>query len=48
MMLNLSVIGLYFFRLRQQGSVRFWFDFASTVIGFLICLWIWLSVSPLP
>ena len=47
MAVNLSVIGHYFFRLRQRGGIRFWINLASPVVGFLVCLWIWLSVSPL-
>lgn len=47
MAVNLSVIGHYFLRLRQRAGIRFWINLASPVIGFLICLWIWLSVSPL-
>jgi amino acid transporter len=47
MVVNLSVIGHYYFRLRQRGGIRFWINLASPVIGFLVCLWIWLSVSPL-
>jgi putrescine importer len=47
MVVNLSVIGHYFFRLRQRAGVSLWANLASPVVGFLICLWIWLSVSPL-
>lgn len=47
MAVNLSVVGHYFFRLRQRSGIRLWRNLLSPVIGFVICLWIWLSVSPL-
>jgi putrescine importer len=47
MAVNLSVIGHYFFRRRERGAAALWKYFASPVIGFLVCFWIWLSVSPL-
>ncbi len=47
MVVNLSVIGHYFVRRGERRGVRAWRYFASPVIGFLVCLWIWLSVSPL-
>ena len=47
MVVNLSVIGHYFFHLRQRGGLCLWVNLASPVVGFLICVWIWLSVSPL-
>jgi len=43
MVVNLSVIGHYFVRQRRS----WWSYLLSPAIGFLICLWIWLSVSPL-
>lgn len=43
MAVNLSVIGHYFVR-RRAG---WWSSLISPAIGFLICFWIWLSVSPL-
>jgi len=43
MVVNLSVIGHYFFRLRRG----WWGALVAPSIGFLICLWIWLSVSSL-
>lgn len=43
MVVNLSVIGQYFFRLRQG----WWGSLISPAIGFFVCLWIWLSVSSL-
>jgi len=47
MAVNLSVIGHYFFRRRERGGADLWRYLASPVIGFLICFWIWLSVSSL-
>lgn len=43
MIVNLSVIGHYYVRLRRN----LWTSLISPAIGFLICLWIWFSVSPL-
>lgn len=43
MVVNLSVIGHYFV-LQRRG---WWRYLLSPAIGFLVCLWIWLSVSPL-
>jgi putrescine importer len=43
MVVNLSVIGHYFVRQRK----RWWSYLLSPAIGFVVCLWIWLSVSPL-
>ena len=47
MVVNLSVIGHYFFRRRQRQGADAWKYLVSPAIGFLVCLWIWLSVSPL-
>lgn len=47
MAVNLSVIGHYFVRRRERRSLAFLTNFLSPVIGFLVCLWIWLSVSSL-
>jgi amino acid transporter len=47
MAVNLSVIGHYFFRRGERRGVSLWKYFASPVIGFVVCFWIWLSVSPL-
>jgi putrescine importer len=47
MVVNLSVTGHYFFRRRERRGAGAWKYLASPVIGFLVCLWIWLSVSPL-
>ena len=43
MVVNLSVIGHYFVRRRENV----WTSLISPTIGFLVCLWIWLSVSSL-
>lgn len=43
MVVNLSVIGHYFLRLRRN----WWSSLVSPAIGFFICLWIWFSVSTL-
>jgi len=43
MVVNLSVIGHYFV-LQRKAWVS---SLLSPAIGFLVCLWIWLSVSPL-
>ena len=43
MVVNLSVIGQYFFRTRNG----WWGSLISPAIGFFVCLWIWLSVSTL-
>jgi putrescine importer len=47
MVVNLSVMGHYFFRRRERRGAGAWKYLASPTIGFLVCLWIWLSVSPL-
>ena len=47
MAVNLSVVGHYFVRWRQRGGLCAWKYFISPAIGFAVCLWIWLSVSPL-
>jgi len=47
MAVNLSVIGHYFFRRRERTNFAFLTNLVSPVIGFLVCLWIWLSVSSL-
>ena len=43
MIVNLSVIGHYYVRLRRN----LFMSFISPALGFLICLWIWFSVSTL-
>jgi putrescine importer len=44
---NSSVVSHYFFRRRERGAGALWKYLASPIIGFLVCLWIWLSVSRL-
>jgi putrescine importer len=45
MAVNLSVIGHYFSRQRNWSS--FWMNLACPVLGFAVCFYIWLSISPL-
>lgn len=47
MAVNLSVIGHYFVRRRERSNFALLTNLVSPVIGFLVCLWIWLSVSSL-
>jgi amino acid transporter len=47
MVVNLSVIGHYFFRKKMRNGTALWTSLLSPSIGFLVCLWIWLSVSSL-
>jgi putrescine importer len=47
MAVNLSVIGCYFFQRRERNFKALWKYLLSPVIGFSVCLWIWLSVSTL-
>jgi putrescine importer len=47
MAVNLSVIGCYFLNRKRRGTVNTWKYLVSPSIGFLVCLWIWFSVSPL-
>ena len=47
MVVNLCVIGHYFVQRRERRGVSAWKYLVSPAIGFLVCLWIWLSVSPL-
>ncbi len=47
MAVNLSVLGHYFVRLRQRSGARVWANVACPVLGFAICFYIWLSISPL-
>jgi putrescine importer len=47
MAVNLSVIGCYFLARRKRGGMDVWKYLISPSIGFLVCLWIWFSVSPL-
>jgi putrescine importer len=45
MAVNLSVIGHYFWRQRNWSSL--WINLACPVLGFAVCFYIWLSISPL-
>jgi len=47
MAVNLSVPGHYFVRRRERGGAGFWLNIVCPACGFLICFWIWLSISPL-
>ena len=47
MAVNGSVIGHYFVRRRERRGAGLWRYLISPVIGLVICLWIWLSVSTL-
>jgi putrescine importer len=47
MVVNLSVIGHYFVRGGERRVAVLWKYLVSPSIGFLVCLWIWLSVSHL-
>ena len=47
MVVNLSVIGYYFVRRRERGLAALWSYLFLPIAGFLVCLRIWLSVSPL-
>jgi putrescine importer len=47
MAVNLSVISHYYIRRRKDGAGRLWRHFVSPALGFIVCLWIWLSVSSL-
>ena len=47
MVVNLCAIGNHFVQRRERRGVSAWKYLVSPAIGFLVCLWIWLSVSPL-
>jgi putrescine importer len=47
MAVNLSVLAHYFVRLRQRGGSQIWANVICPVLGFAICFYIWLSISPL-
>ena len=44
---NLSVLGYYYLRRGERGGVRIIANLLFPLLGFTICLYIWLSVSPL-
>lgn len=47
MAVNLSVVSCYFVRRTERDLQGFWKYLLSPLIGFLVCLWIWLSISPM-
>ncbi len=47
MAVNLSVLSHYFMRRRERGISRLWANLICPVAGFVICFYIWLSISPL-
>ena len=47
MAVNLSVLGYYFVRRRERTGGRFMANLLIPLLGFGICLYIWLSVSPI-
>ncbi|MGH6609487.1 MAG: APC family permease, partial [Burkholderiaceae bacterium] len=47
MAVNCSVIGEYFVRRRARRAGDLWPFLVSPAIGFCVCSWIWLSISPL-
>jgi putrescine importer len=47
MAVNVSVISHYFVRLRERQGFGVWTNLVCPVLGFAICFYIWLSISPL-
>ena len=47
MAVNVSVISHYFVRLRERSGSGIWTNLVCPVLGFAICFYIWLSISPL-
>jgi amino acid transporter len=47
MAVNVSVLAHYFVRLRQRGGAGIWVNLICPILGFAICFYIWLSISPL-
>ena len=47
MAVNVSVISHYFVRLRERSGSGIWTNLVCPVLGFVICFYIWLSISPL-
>ena len=47
MAVNLSVLSYYFVRARQRGAAGIWGNLVCPIIGFAVCFYIWLSISPL-
>jgi putrescine importer len=42
-----SVISHYFVRLGERSGAHIWTNLVCPVLGFAICFYIWLSISPL-
>ncbi|HEY6991855.1 MAG TPA: APC family permease [Bryobacteraceae bacterium] len=47
MTVNLAVLGFYFVRQKERAISRLWANLFCPLAGFLVCFWIWLSISPL-
>jgi putrescine importer len=47
MAVNLSVLGHYYLRRRERRASRVWSNLICPIAGFVICFYIWLSISPL-
>ena len=47
MAVNLAVLGHYFVRRRERAISRLWANLICPLAGFVICFYIWLSISPL-
>ena len=47
MAVNLSVLGHYYLRRHERGAARVWSNLICPIAGFVICFYIWLSISPL-
>jgi hypothetical protein len=47
MAVNLSVLGHYFIRGRRRSLWGIWLNLICPMLGFCVCFWIWLSISPL-
>lgn len=47
MAVNLSVLSHYFVRRGERGVSRLWANLVCPLAGFVICFYIWLSISPL-
>jgi putrescine importer len=47
MAVNLAVLAHYFVRRRERTLWGAWINGICPILGFAVCLWIWLSISPL-
>ena len=47
MAVNVAVLNHYFVRRRERSLSRLWGNLICPVAGFIICFYIWLSISPL-